>query len=121
MYFEKIQQYAVANAPSVVEVPADEIEQGFKFYLKQFNAGEKMHLFYVYENDLKNASMDERALYSLMFMLCDKDGKRTENPEKYGVLCDLPLPVLQRLIDAQSAMIAEAEELKKSSVPNTDG
>ena len=114
MYLEKIKNYVSGIDIPIVEVPADEIEQGLKIYLKSFNAGERMHLYYIYDNDLKSASMDEKALYSLMFMMCDKDGNRTENPENYGALCDLPLPLLQRLMDAQSRLI-NSEEVKKSS------
>lgn len=120
MYRELANKYRKDNPLKIIEVAATEISPEVKFYLKELNAGEKMHLFYVFDNDLKTATEDDRMLYALNMMLCDHDGDRTEKAENYSYLCDLPHTLLQRLLQEAIKLISVEPEVKKSLVQSTD-
>lgn len=113
MYADIVKKYRSSFPLKVkaVECP----DYGVTFYLKQLNAGEKMHLYYVFENDLRNAPETEKLLYALNISLCNKDGERTENVDDYRYLADLPNAVLQQLLEANTELLSLTDEVKKSS------
>lgn len=73
----------------------------------------KKHRFFVFENDLKDAGEVDRILYALNFMLCDKDGDRTERTDDYSYLCELPYPLMNRLFNKVIELLNISDELKK--------
>ena len=115
MYRELVNKFAQDHKRKVVEIDGSELGDDVKFYITELNSGEKMHLFWIFDNDLKNASDDERMLYALNFMLCDKDGDRTERRDDYSYLCELPYPLLNRLIMSVIELLNISTELKKSA------
>ena len=63
MYAELINKYRATNKLKIVEVNAKDFSEiDTKIFLRELNAGEKMHLYFIFENDLKNASEDEKLL-----------------------------------------------------------
>lgn len=115
MYRELVNKFIQDHKKKVVEVDGHELGDEIKFYITELNSGEKMHLFWVFDNDLKSASDDEKMLYALNFMLCDKDGDRTEQRDDYSYLCELPYPLLNRLITTVIDVLNISSELKKSA------
>ena len=100
MYAELINKYRATNKLKIVEVNAKDFSEiDTKIFLRELNAGEKMHLYFIFENDLKNASEDEKLLFALNMALCDAEGNRTEKDENYSLLCDLPNDLLQKLLE----------------------
>lgn len=85
-----------------------------KFFLRELNAGEKMHLYFIFENDLKGASEDEKLLFALNMALCDSEGNRTEKDENYSLLCDLPNDLLQKLLEENTKLLTMSESEKKN-------
>ena len=84
MYAELINKYRATNKLKIVEVNAKDFSEiDTKIFLRELNAGEKMHLYFIFENDLKNASEDEKLLFALNMALCDSEGNRTEKDENY--------------------------------------
>ena len=65
MYRELINKHK--KPKKIVTVNADELGKGTKFYLTELNAGEKAQIFFVFENDLKDAGEVDRILYALNF------------------------------------------------------
>ena len=66
MYAELIKNFRAANKLKIVEVNAKDFSEiDTKIFLRELNAGEKMHLYFIFENDLKNASEDEKLLFAL--------------------------------------------------------
>ena len=79
MYAELINKYRATNKLKIVEVNAKDFSDiDTKIFLRELNAGEKMHLYFIFENDLKGASEDEKLLFALNMALCDSEGNRTE-------------------------------------------
>lgn len=113
MYRELINKHK--KPKKIVEVNADELGKGTKFYLTELNAGEKAQIFFVFENDLKDAGEVDRILYALNFMLCDKDGDRTERTDDYSYLCELPYSLMNRLFNKVIELLNISDELKKSA------
>lgn len=113
MYAELIKKYRKEHPLKIVKVDIDEFNTAF--YLRELNAGEKMHLYYIFENDLKGASEDEKLLFALNMALCDSDGNRTEKDENYSLLCNLPNSVLQKLLEHNTKLITADDSIKKSS------
>ena len=113
MYRELINKHK--KPKKIVTVNADELGKGTKFYLTELNAGEKAQIFFVFENDLKDAGEVDRILYALNFMLCDKDGDRTERTDDYSYLCELPYPLMNRLFNKVIELLNISDELKKSA------
>jgi hypothetical protein len=85
MYAELINKYRATNKLKIVEVNAKDFSEiDTKIFLRELNAGEKMHLYFIFENDLKNASEDEKLLFALNMALCDSERNRTENETGVG-------------------------------------
>ena len=113
MYAELINKYRATNKLKIVEVNAKDFSEiDTKIFLRELNAGEKMHLYFIFENDLKNASEDEMAL-------CDSEGNRTEKDENYSLLCDLPNDLLQKLLEENTKLLTMSESEKKISAVDT--
>ena len=122
MYAELINKYRATNKLKIVEVNAKDFSEiDTKIFLRELNAGEKMHLYFIFENDLKNASEDEKLLFALNMALCDADGNRTEKDENYSLLCDLPNDLLQKLLEENTKLLTMSESEKKISVADTAG
>ena len=125
MYAELINKYRATNKLKIVEVNAKDFSEiDTKIFLRELNAGEKMHLYFIFENDLKNASEDEKLLFALNMALCDSEGNRTEKDENYSLLCDLPngdLPndLLQKLLEENTKLLTMSESEKKISDADT--
>ena len=84
-----------------VPISADEIEQGYVLYLRPMKGGE---LCYWREKTIDssgsmfNASVTEKLMLGIALSLTDKDGEKIMIPDEYQTLNDVPLPVLDRLI-----------------------
>ena len=53
MYAELINKYRATNKLKIVEVNAKDFSEiDTKIFLRELNAGEKMHLYFIFENDL---------------------------------------------------------------------
>ena len=84
-----------------VPISADEIEQGYTLYLRPMKGGE---LCYWREKTIDssgsmfNASVTEKLMLGIALSLTDKDGEKIMIPDEYQTLNDVPLPVLDRLI-----------------------
>ena len=84
-----------------VPISADEIEQGYTLYLRPMKGGE---LCYWREKTIDssgsmfNASVTEKLMLGIALCLVDKDGEKIMIPDEYQTLNDVPLPVLDRLI-----------------------
>ena len=84
-----------------VPISADEIEQGYVLYLRPMKGGE---LCYWREKTIDssgsmfNASVTEKLMLGIALCLVDKDGEKIMIPDEYQTLNDVPLPVLDRLI-----------------------
>ena len=116
MYAELINKYRATNKLKIVEVNAKDFSEiDTKIFLRELNAGEKMHLYFIFENDLKNASEDEKLLFALNMALCDSEGNRTEKDENYSLLCDLPNDLLQKLLEENTKLLTMSESEKKIS------
>ena len=122
MYAELINNYRSTNKLKIVEVNAKDFSEiDAKIFLRELNAGEKMHLYFIFENDLKNASEDEKLLFALNMALCDSEGNRTEKDENYSLLCDLPNDLLQKLLEENTKLLTMSESEKKISAVDTVG
>lgn len=120
MYAELINNYRATNKLKIVEVNAKDFSEiDTKIFLRELNAGEKMHLYFIFENDLKNASEDEKLLFALNMALCDSEGNRTEKDENYSLLCDLPNDLLQKLLEENTKLLTMSESEKKISAVDT--
>ena len=119
MYAELIKNFRATNKLKIVEVDAKDFSEiDTKIFLRELNAGEKMHLYFIFENDLKGASEDEKLLFALNMALCDSEGNRTEKDENYSLLCDLPNDLLQKLLEENTKLLTMSESEKKiSAVP----
>lgn len=118
MYAELINKYRATNKLKIVEVNAKDFSEiDTKIFLRELNAGEKMHLYFIFENDLKNASEDEKLLFALNMALCDSEGNRTEKDENYSLLCDLPNGLLQKLLEENTKLLTMSESEKKFPLP----
>ena len=116
MYAELINKYRATNKLKIVEVNAKDFSEiDTKIFLRELNAGEKMHLYFIFENDLKGASEDEKLLFALNMALCDSEGNRTEKDENYSLLCDLPNDLLQKLLEENTKLLTMSESEKKIS------
>ena len=114
--------------PQPVPVSADEIEQGYVLYLRPMKGGE---LCYWREKTIDssgsmfNASVTEKLMLGIALCLVDKDGEKIMIPDEYQTLNDVPLPVLDRLIQtflkinnlgtSDSTKSADENDLKNSS------
>ena len=84
-----------------VPVSADEIEPGYTLFLRPLKGGE---LCFWREKTLDKAgsmydsSNTEKLMLGIALSLVDQKGERLMTPEEYGTLNDLPLMVLDRLI-----------------------
>ena len=120
MYAELINKYRATNKLKIVEVNAKDFSEiDTKFFLRELNAGEKMHLYFIFENDLKGASEDEKLLFALNMALCDSEGNRTEKDENYSLLCDLPNDLLQKLLEENTKLLTMSDSEKKISDADT--
>ena len=125
MYAELIKNFRATNKLKIVEVNAKDFSEiDTKIFLRELNAGEKMHLYFmhlyfIFENDLKGASEDEKLLFALNMALCDSEGNRTEKDENYSLLCDLPNDLLQKLLEENTKLLTMSESEKKISAVDT--
>ncbi len=86
-----------------IPVDASELEQGYTVYLKPMNGGE---LSYWRERtidpsgDLYNSSTTEKLLLGITICLVDKDGDSLLDIKEFQTLAEVPLQLLDRLIQA---------------------
>ena len=99
MYAELINKYRATNKLKIVEVNAKDFSEiDTKIFLRELNAGEKMHLYFIFD---------------------DSEGNRTEKDENYSLLCDLPNDLLQKLLEENTKLLTMSESEKKISAVDT--
>ena len=76
MYAELIKNFRATNKLKIVEVDAKDFSEiDTKIFLRELNAGEKMHLYFIFENDLKGASEDEKLENTKLLTMSESEKK----------------------------------------------
>ena len=120
----------LGSLPKAAPVPvaADEIEPGYTLYMRGLKGGE---LCFWREKTMDaggsmfKASNTEKLLLGIALSLVDKDGVRIMTPDEYDTLNDLPLQVIDRLVQeffklnnlglSEAGKSEDEQDLKNSS------